>query len=90
MSEYQYHEWQTVDRVLTPEEQAWGEVDHLLNHGRRIASVYDDATARLNKLAQLSEFKHTGHIFQRRVRALAEKYANRQTLIQRWKKQGWV
>lgn len=22
MSEYQYHEWQTVDRVLTPEEQA--------------------------------------------------------------------
>jgi hypothetical protein len=22
MSEYQYHEWQTVDRVLTPDEQA--------------------------------------------------------------------
>ncbi len=22
MSEYQYHEWQAVDRVLTPEEQA--------------------------------------------------------------------
>ena len=22
MSEYQYHEWQTIDRVLTPAEQA--------------------------------------------------------------------
>jgi hypothetical protein len=30
MSEYQYHEWQTVDRVLTPEEQA--EVDSLSSH----------------------------------------------------------
>jgi hypothetical protein len=25
MSEYQYHEWQAVDRVLTPEEQAAAE-----------------------------------------------------------------
>ena len=30
MSEYQYHEWQTVDRVLTPAEQA--EVDSLSSH----------------------------------------------------------
>src|SRR3990172_5093553 len=30
MSEYQYHEWQTVDRVLTPEEQA--EMDSLSSH----------------------------------------------------------
>jgi hypothetical protein len=30
MSEYQYHEWQTVDRVLTAEEQA--EVDSLSSH----------------------------------------------------------
>ncbi len=26
MSEYQYHEWQTVERVLTPEEQSEGEI----------------------------------------------------------------
>ena len=30
MSEYQYHEWQIVDRVLTPEEQA--EVESLSSH----------------------------------------------------------
>jgi len=36
------------------EKQAWGEVDRLLDPGRRTASVYDDATARLKKLAQLS------------------------------------
>jgi hypothetical protein len=30
MSEYQYHEWQTVERVLTPEEQA--EVENLSSH----------------------------------------------------------
>ena len=30
MSEYQYHEWQAVDRVLTPEEQAV--VDDLSSH----------------------------------------------------------
>jgi hypothetical protein len=79
-----------MEALAAREEQAWHEVDHLLDHGRRIASVYDDATARLKKLAQLSEFKHTEHIFQKRVRALAEKYANRQALIQRWKHQGWV
>jgi hypothetical protein len=62
----------------------------LLEHGRRIASVYDDATARLEKLEQLSEFQHTEHTFHRRVQALAEKYANRQALIRRWKHQGWV
>ena len=30
MSEYQYHEWQTVDRVLTPKEQA--AVNQLSSH----------------------------------------------------------
>ena len=30
MSEYQYHEWQTVDRLLTLEEQA--EVESLSSH----------------------------------------------------------
>jgi hypothetical protein len=152
MSEYQYHEWQTVDRVLTPEEQVevdslsshievsssravvtyhwsnfrhdpkrvlldyfdayfymanWGTlrlmfrfprglideeaiISYLLDRCRRIASVYNDATARLEKLEQLSKFQHTERTFQRRVRALAEKYANRPALIRRWKLQGWA
>ncbi len=72
------------------EEQAWGEVDHLLDHGRKIASVYDDTTVRLKKLEQLAEFRNTEHIFQRRIRALGEKYASRHALIRRWKNQGWV
>ncbi|GMQ78333.1 MAG: hypothetical protein BMS9Abin02_0836 [Anaerolineae bacterium] len=72
------------------EEQAWREVDHLLDNGRKIASVYDDATVRLKKLEQLSELQRTEHIFQRRIRALAVKFANRQALIRRWKNQGWV
>jgi hypothetical protein len=72
------------------EEQAWREVDHLLDQGRKIASVYDDATARLKKLKQLAEFQHTEHVFQKRIRAMAEKYANRHALIRRWKNQALV
>jgi pterin-4a-carbinolamine dehydratase len=62
----------------------------LLDHGRKIASVYDDTTVRLKKLEQLSEFQRTERIFQKRVRALAEKYAHRPALIRRWKNRGWV
>lgn len=76
--------------VLTSEEQAWREVDHLLDQGRKIASVYDDATARLKKLEQLADFQRTERIFQRRVGTMAEKYTNRHALIRRWKNQGWV
>jgi hypothetical protein len=79
-----------MKELAAREEQAWQEVDQLLDHGRRIASVYDEATARLKKLEQLSEFKRTEHIFQMRVRAMPEKYTKRQALIRRWKKQGWV
>jgi hypothetical protein len=79
-----------MEALAAREEQAWREVDHLLDQCPRIASVYDDATARLMKLKQLSEFQRTEHIFQRRVQSLAEKYANRQALIRRWKHQGCV
>ena len=72
------------------EEQAWREVDHMLDQGRKIASVYDDASARLKKLEQLAAFQYTEHVFQKRVRAMAEKYGNRHALIRRWKNQGWV
>lgn len=50
MSEYPYHEWQTVDRALTHEEQM--DVEELLDISRKIAAVYDDAAARLKKLEQ--------------------------------------
>ena len=76
--------------LATREEQAWREVDHLLDQGRKIGSIYGDATARLRKLEQLADFQHTEHVFQKRVRAMAEKYANRYALVRRWKNQGWV
>ncbi len=68
----------------------WQQVEVLLDTGRKIASVYDEATALLEKLKQLSEFQDTRDFFQARVHQLAQKYASRPSLIDRWKKRGWV
>ena len=68
----------------------WQQVEVLLDTGRKIASVYDEATALLEKLKQLSEFQDTRDVFQARLHQLAQKYASRPSLIDRWKKRGWV
>jgi hypothetical protein len=72
------------------EEQTWRQVDSLLDTGRKIASVYDEATALLEKLKQLAEFQDTRDVFQARLQRLAHKYATRPSLIDRWRKRGWV
>lgn len=72
------------------EAQVWNQVEDLLDTGRKIASVYDEATALLEKLKQLSEFQDTREVFQARLHQLAQKYALRPSLIDRWKKRGWV
>jgi ATP-dependent DNA ligase len=72
------------------EAQAWQQVDTLLETGRKIASVYDEATSLLEKLKQLSEFQDTRDVFQARLRQFAQKYASRPSLIGRWKKRGWI
>ena len=72
------------------EAQVWQQVDTLLENGRKIASVYDEATTLLEKLKQLSEFQDTGDIFHVRLQQLAQKYSSRPSLIDRWKKRGWV
>jgi hypothetical protein len=72
------------------EAQTWQQVENLLDNGRKIASVYDEATALLEKLKQLSEFQDTRDIFRTRLRRLAEKYTSRPSLIERWRKKGWV
>jgi hypothetical protein len=79
-----------MNALAQREEQAWEEVDHLIENGRKIASVYDKATEKLKKLAQLAEFKQTYPAFQSRIQALAEKYASRNALIGRWRREGWV
>ena len=72
------------------ETQVWQQVETLLDTGRKIASVYDEATAILEKLKQLAEFQDTRDSFQARLHHLAQKYASRPSLIDRWRKRGWV
>ncbi len=82
--------------LATREEQTWKKVDDLLNNGRKIAAVYDEATELLDKLQQLSEFQDTADtsirrdIFQQRLRMLAVKYSARPSLIRRWENKGWI
>jgi hypothetical protein len=68
------------------EAQVWQQVETLLDTGRKIASVYDEATALLEKLKQLADFQDTRDVFQVRLHQLAPKYASRPSLIDRWKK----
>jgi hypothetical protein len=76
--------------LAAQEEQTWNRVEDLLENGRRIASVYDEATGLLEKLQQLSEFQDTRDVFQQRLRRLAEKYSARSALMSRWRVKGWV
>jgi len=71
------------------EAQTWQEVENLLQGGYTTRN-YDDATALLSKLQQLSEFQATQTNFETRVRELGEHYKKRTALIERWKKKGWI
>ncbi|MEW5872642.1 MAG: hypothetical protein AB1894_25500 [Chloroflexota bacterium] len=62
----------------------------MLDEGRKIASVYDEATALLGKLEQVADFQGKPDVFQTRLRRLAQKYASRPSLIERWRKKGWI
>jgi hypothetical protein len=72
------------------EDQVWQQVETLLDTGRKIASVYDEATALLERLNQLSEFQETRDVFQVHLLHLSQKYASRPSLIHRWKERGWI
>jgi len=76
--------------LVAREEQTWKKVEDLLDNGRKIASVYDEATGLLEKLQQLSEFQNTRDVFQQRLHRLAEKYSARSALIGRWRTHGWI
>ncbi len=72
------------------EGQIWKQVDDLLENGRKIASVYDEATSLLEKLKQLADFQDTQDTFFSNIRVLAGKYGSRPSLIGRWKQHGWL
>ena len=50
------------------EGQVWYQVEDLLEHGARSASVYNEATELLENLKQLSEFQDTQDNFQSHFR----------------------
>lgn len=79
-----------MEALARRETQAWERVEALLDKGRKIASVYDEATGMLEKLHQLAEYRRREAEFQRRLRGLAQKYASRPSLIDRWNKRGWI
>jgi hypothetical protein len=68
----------------------WQQVETLLDTGRKIASVYDHVTEILEKLEQLSEFQDRQEDFRARLQGLGQKYSSRPSLIDRWKKHGWI
>ncbi len=76
--------------LASRESETWYQVEELLDNGRKIASVYDEATGLLAQLEQLAEFQETHHIFHQRLLRLAEKYGSRPALIGRWHSRGWV
>jgi hypothetical protein len=72
------------------ESQVWQQVDTLLTNGRKIASIYDQVTDILENLNQLSQFQITREVFHAHLRQLAQKYSSRTSLIDRWKRHGWI
>jgi uncharacterized protein involved in exopolysaccharide biosynthesis len=96
MSEYQYYEWQTVDRLLTDAEQA--EVNRLSSHIEVGASQvekllqgyhqYGEAVAQLAQLRDLADFQKARADFNRRLRELRGRYASRSALIERLNRAG--
>ncbi|MCC7362303.1 MAG: hypothetical protein IT317_22675 [Anaerolineales bacterium] len=79
-----------MQALAAREAQTWQQAEDLLANGRKIASVYDEATELLAKLQQLSVFQNRPADFQARLRRLAQKYASRPALIERWRRRGWV
>jgi hypothetical protein len=72
------------------ESQVWKQVDDLLENGKKIATVYDQATGLLEQLKQLADFQDSQDTFFANVRGLASKYGSRPSLMERWKHHGWI
>jgi hypothetical protein len=79
-----------MQALAAHEMQVWSQIETLLDTGRKSASVYDKATTLLEKLKQLAEFQNTPDSFEARLHQLAQKYASRPSLIDRWRGRGWV
>ena len=78
-----------MQELAKHEARTWQEIENLLQTGTT-ARNYEDATALLSRLQELSEFQGTQAGFMIRVRELGERYRKRPALIERWKKKGWI
>ena len=78
-----------MQELAKREDQIWQEIENLVQIGSA-ARNYDEATALLSKLQQLSEFQGTQANFTIRVRELSERYKKRTALTERLKKKGWI
>jgi len=78
-----------MQELAKHEAQTWQEIENLLQSGYA-AKNYEDVTALLSKLQELSEFQGKQIDFDNRLQALAEKYKGRTALVGRWKKKGWL
>jgi len=72
------------------EAQVWQQVDSMLADGRKIASVYDGATAILESLYELAEYQDSRESFHFHLNLLVEKYSSRPSLIARWERHAWL
>lgn len=77
-----------MEAVALRKEAVWEEIGQMLDHGRRNATVYAEATDLLTKLAQLAEYQGREVEFHTRLLDLAERYARRPALLGRWREQG--
>jgi hypothetical protein len=75
-----------MEFLASREPQIWQQVDDMLRNGRRIASVYQEATGLLVQLKRLAEYQNNQAHFAWRMRDLANQYIARPALIERWKK----
>ena len=78
-----------MQELAKHEARTWQEIENLLQTGTT-ARNYEDATALLSRLQELSEFQGPQAGFMVRVRELGERYRRRPALIERWKKKGWI
>jgi hypothetical protein len=96
LSEYQYYEFQAIDRPLTEEEQqavvacrgesAWQEVDALIQKSQ--AKPYDEAVQLLLKLRNLARHQGQELVFQQRLNRICEQSSGRSALLRRLRNVG--
>jgi len=85
VSEYQYYEFQALDKPLTKQQQKgdapWKRVDEMI--AAKKTSEYDLAVSLLRDLREVLERQDEAEKFSKRVLGIRERYSNRPALQER-------